>query len=138
MTRSREKAMPFWVYFITNKGNTVLYTGFTNDMVRRLFEHRVGHYPDGFAWRYQCWKLVFMEEHPTAKAAKARERQLKNWQRSWKSELIEKENPLWLDLSADRDYSGWYDANDPPAGFFVQHLKERWGGPSRDAGSSPA
>lgn len=128
----------YWVYIVMNKGNTVLYVGVTNDLMRRLFEHRVGSDPKAFAWRYQCWKLVHVEEFSMPSLAIAREKQLKNWRRKWKEELIEAENPKWSDLSAGWDYSGWYDPADPPLGFFVQHLKENWGGPVRDAGSGPA
>ena len=51
----------YWVYFLTNKGRTVLYTGVTNDLQRRLFEHRTGKDPIAFTWQYQCWTLVYFE-----------------------------------------------------------------------------
>jgi putative endonuclease len=127
----------YWVYMVTNKGHTVLYIGVTNDLQQRLFEHRVGADPNSFAWRYQCWKLVHLEEFGDIRAAIAREKQLKNWMRAWKEELMAKQNPEWLDLSADWDYSGWYDPKNPPAGFFRQHFVEKWGGPVRDPGSRP-
>ncbi len=124
---------PYWVYMLTNKGNTVLYVSVTNSLHRRLFEHRVGRDPNGFAWSYQCWKLVYMEEFKDIRQAQARVKQLKNWKRSWKEDLIAQENPEWKDLSRGWDYMGWYDPNDPPAGYYVQHIKENWGGPE-DAG----
>ncbi len=133
----------YWVYMVTNKGDTVLYTGVTNDPQRRLFEHRTGADPNSFAWRYQCWKLVLLEAFPDIRDAIARESQLKNWQRSWKDALIAKENAEWKDLGRDWDYVGWYDPDDPPAGYYVQHIKENWGGPEnaggdpRDSGSRP-
>ena len=119
----------YWVYLLTNKGRTVLYTGVTNDLQRRLFEHRTGKDPDGFAWNYQCWTLVYFETFKYVKQAIAREKQLKNWKREWKDELIVKENPGWSDLSKGWDYRGWYDPNDPPKGFYSQNLSESWGGP---------
>ena len=132
------RAHQYWVYMVTNKSNTVLYTGVSNDIQQRLFDHRTGSDQASFAWRYQCWKLVCMEEFNDIKEAIAREKQLKNWKRVWKDALIAKENPSWRDLSADWDYSGWYDLDDPPPGFYQQYVKENWGGPVRDAGSSPA
>ena len=148
-TRNRETALPtlfmihqYWVYMVTNKGNTTLYAGVTNDPQRRLFEHRTGVSPKSFAWRYQCWKLVYLEEHSDINVAIRRETQIKNWKREWKDALIEKENPNWEDLSKDWDYTGWYDPKDPPPGYYRQHLVERSGGPAqhgepRDSGSSP-
>lgn len=130
----------YWVYCVTNKGNTVLYVGVTNELQRRLFEHRTGVSPRSFVWRYQCWKLVYMEEYQDINVAIAREKQLKNWKRTWKEALISKENPKWTDLSRDWDHSTWYDPMDPPPGYYQQHLKESWGGPEqnrRDPGSSP-
>ena len=132
----------YWVYMVTNKGNTTLYAGVTNDPQRRLFEHRTGVSPKSFAWRYQCWKLVYLEEHSDINVAIRRETQIKNWKREWKDALIEKENPNWEDLSKDWDYTGWYDPKDPPPGYYRQHLVERSGGPAqhgepRDSGSSP-
>ena len=123
---------------LTNKGNTVLYTGVTDDVQRRLFEHRTRSVKTSFTWRYQCWKLVFMEEFADNTEAIDREKQLKNWKREWKDAIIARTNPRWSDLSLEWDYSGWYDPADPPKGFYQQHLIENWGGPLRDAGSSPA
>lgn len=127
----------YWVYIVANKGNTVVYIGLTNDIVRRLFEHRTGESASAFAWRYQCWKLVHMEEFNDIGAAIRREKQLKNWKREWKNVLIEKANPHWSELSADWDYAGWFDPKNPPVGYYQQHVKEKWGGHSRDSGSSP-
>ncbi len=132
------RAHLYWVYIVTNKGNSVVYIGMSNDLKRRLFEHRTGERPSAFAWRYQCWKLVHSEEFTDVQRAIAREKQLKNWKREWKDALIEKENPQWKELSAGWDYTGWYDPNDPPPGYYQQHVKERWGGPPRDSGPIPA
>jgi len=60
-----------------------------------------------------------------------------NWKREWKNALIEKVDPHWSELSADWDYTGWFDPKNPPVGYYQQHLKEMWGGHSRDSGSSP-
>ena len=83
------------MYMLTNKGRTVLYTGVTNDLQRRLFEHRTGQDPNGFAWNYQCWTLVYFESFKYVKQAIAREKQVKNWERAWKEELIATETPEW-------------------------------------------
>ena len=121
----------YWVYIMSNKGNTVVYIGVTNDMQSRIFDHRTGRSEESFTWRYQCWKLVHMEEFSDIELAIAREKQLKNWKRVWKDELIERGNPTWADLSAQWDYSGWFDPLDPPKGYYQQGLKENWGGPLR-------
>lgn len=127
----------YWVYIMANKGHPVLYIGMSNDPHRRVFEHRTGKHPNSFAWRYQCWKVVLFEEFNLVDAAIAREKQLKNWKRAWKNELIASSNEIWSDLSHDWDYSDWYDPLDPPKGYYQQHLRESWGGPLRDSGSRP-
>ncbi|MBX2973423.1 MAG: GIY-YIG nuclease family protein [Flavobacteriales bacterium] len=118
----------YWAYMLTNKGRTTLYIGVTNDLQRRLFEHRTGKDPNSFAWNYQCWTLVHLEPFKYVKQAIAREKQLKNWKREWKNKLIEEENPSWADLSKGWDYRGWFDPESPPAGFYTQNSKEAWGG----------
>lgn len=118
----------YWVYMLTNKGNTTVYTGITNELQRRLFEHRTGLDPGSFAWKYQCWKLIWFEEHAIVDEAIRREKQVKKWHREWKDELVAASNPAWNDLSKDWDWSGWFDPNDPPNGYWRQHLLERWGG----------
>jgi putative endonuclease len=120
----------YWVYLITNKGRSTVYIGFTNNLHRRIFEHRTGRDPNGFAWRYQCWTLIHFEPFKYVKQGLAREKQLKNWKREWKEALIEKENPTWSDLSIGWDYTGWYDPANPPKGFYTQDRDEQWGGPS--------
>ena len=119
----------YWVYVLTHKGRTVLYTGVTNDLQRRLFEHRTGKDPGAFTWQYQCWTLVYFETFKYVKQAIAREKQIKNWKREWKDALVQIEHPHWADLSNGWDYRGWFDANDPPKGFYTQHEAEVWGGP---------
>ncbi len=88
----------YFVYMITNKNCTVLYIGVTNNLERRVYEH-IQKINKGFTSKYNCNKLVWYEEYSTVKEAISREKQLKNWQRNWKNQLIEKKNPEWNDLS---------------------------------------
>jgi putative endonuclease len=90
----------YYVYVMTNKHNTVLYTGMTNDLQRRAYEHRTGR-GGGFTSRFNVRKLVYYETTPSPKAALARERQLKAGSRQNKLDLIESMNPDWRDLYDD-------------------------------------
>jgi putative endonuclease len=94
---SRKEMKAFYVYILCNKRNGALYIGVTSDIVRRVYEHRE-HLVDGFTKRYSVTNLVWFEKHETALSAINREKQLKHWQRTWKLELIERENPDWEDL----------------------------------------
>jgi len=87
----------FYVYLLANKRNGTLYLGMTNDLIRRVYEHKNG-LNKGFAAKHGVNQLVWYEVHESAMAAIEREKQLKNWKRSWKLELIEKSNPDWIDL----------------------------------------
>ena len=87
----------FFVYILTNKGNRVLYTGVTNDLQRRLFEHRNGK-RSSFTGRYKTRKLVYFEEFGDAYLAISREKQIKGGSRIKKMKLIESLNPNWNDL----------------------------------------
>ena len=89
--------MPFYVYILTNTRRGVLYTGVTNNPIRRVFEHRE-HAADGFTRKHGVVRLVYFEAHETALEAISREKALKRWQRNWKFELIESANPGWNDL----------------------------------------
>ena len=89
-----------FVYIMTNKPNGTLYVGVTNDLVRRVFEHRT-HAAPGFTDRYNLERLVWFEQHDTPAEAIRREKALKRWNRAWKVELIQKSNPKWLDLWDD-------------------------------------
>ena len=91
----------YYVYIMTNRSKT-LYTGITNDLKRRVHEHRHKRIP-GFTHKYNITRLVYFEESPDVKAAIAREKQIKGWLRAKKVKLIESVNPEWCDLSAD-----WY------------------------------
>lgn len=89
--------MPFWTYIAASRSR-VLYIGVTNDLERRMHEHRGGHYP-GFTRRYNVDRLVYSEQFDQAIVASARETQLKGWRRDRKVTLIEAVNPEWVDLS---------------------------------------
>jgi putative endonuclease len=84
---------------LANKRNGTLYLGVTNNLVRRVWEHR-NDLVDGFSRRYRVHRLVWFQLCPDMTSAIAREKALKKWRRAWKIELIEKENPGWEDLWA--------------------------------------
>lgn len=90
----------YYVYIVTNKHRTTLYIGMTNDLGRRIAEHKNGE-TAGFTQRYQLNRLVWFEYFSDVTAAIAREKELKGWLRSKKIALIEKGNPRWFELSAD-------------------------------------
>ena len=87
----------YYVYIMTNKHNTVLYTGVTNDLRRRAYEHRTGQ-GSGFTSRYRITKLVYYEATSDVHSAIAREKQIKGGSRQKKLDLIEGMNPEWKDL----------------------------------------
>jgi len=95
-----KKDRQYYVYIITNKSNKVLYIGVTNDLVRRAFEHK-NKILEGFTKRYNLTKLVYYEVTNDIESAIRREKQLKNWHRDWKINLIARFNPEWEDLSKD-------------------------------------
>jgi len=90
--------MMFYVYTLSNGNNRVLYTGITNDLIRRIYEHK--HHLDrgSFTDRYNVNKLVYFEETSSPRAAIEREKQIKGWNRNNKNKLIESKNPNWIDL----------------------------------------
>jgi putative endonuclease len=92
---SRERS--FWVYILASRLGGTLYIGVTNDLVRRVYEHRSKFVP-GFTRRYGVERLVYFEQFSTAEAAITPEKQLKKWNRAWKIQLIEECNPNWDDL----------------------------------------
>ena len=94
MPRSRSPA----VYILASARNGTLYVGVTNDLVRRISEHKSKVVP-GFTRKYNVDKLVYFEEYASILEARARERALKRWDRAWKLALIEEMNPQWRDLS---------------------------------------
>ncbi len=89
--------MSYYVYMLASQRNGTLYVGMTNDLVRRVWEHR-NDVVEGFTKRYRVHTLVWFEVADESSAAILREKQIKKWNRRWKLELIEKENPKWLDL----------------------------------------
>ena len=94
MTRS------FFVYILASRRNGTLYVGVTNDLARRMSEHKSKLVP-GFTRKYRVDKLVYFEEYASILEARARERALKRWDRAWKLALIEEMNPQWRDLSEE-------------------------------------
>ena len=87
----------FYVYILTNESNNVLYIGVTSDICERVYQHRE-QLVEGFTQKYNVHKLVYYEQFEEVYDAISREKQLKNWRRQWKIDLIEKENPDWVDL----------------------------------------
>jgi len=85
------------VYFMVNERNTVLYIGVTSDLARRVAEHKLGR--SAFTHRYRCTKLVYLEVCDSIVDAISREKQLKNWRRAWKDDLVGRTNPEWCDLA---------------------------------------
>ncbi|MBP5242332.1 MAG: GIY-YIG nuclease family protein [Clostridia bacterium] len=90
----------FYIYILTNAGNTVLYIGVTNNIERRLYEHK-NKLSDGFTKKYNVNKLVYLETFSVPNDAIAREKQLKQWSRAKKEQLINAANPDWKDLSEE-------------------------------------
>jgi putative endonuclease len=90
------------VYTLTNKPNGVLYVGMTNELDRRITEHKTKQIK-GFTYKYNVDQLVYFEEFETYHEAFQKERQMKKWKRDWKVELIENKNPEWKDLA-----NSWY------------------------------
>jgi putative endonuclease len=90
----------YFVYILASQRNGTLYVGVTNDLVRRMSEHKAKLVP-GFTRKYGVDKLMYLEEYSSILEARARERSLKRWQRAWKIALIEKTNPQWRDLTAE-------------------------------------
>jgi putative endonuclease len=87
----------FFVYIIASKRNGTLYIGMTNDLERRMYEHK-NKLIAGFTKRYKVHTLVYYEVLYDATSAIQREKQLKWWHRKWKLDLIEKHNPAWINL----------------------------------------
>ncbi len=91
----------YWVYMMSNKWNTTLYTGVTNDLIYRVNQHKEALDKMAFTAIYKLNRLVWYEEHNDINTAIVREKQIKRWKREWKNELIRAMNPTWRDLSDD-------------------------------------
>ena len=89
----------YYVYVLVNKTNEVMYVGVTNDLGRRVREHKA-ELIDGFTKTYHVHKLVYFEEYSDVHRAIRREKQLKGWRREKKNALVESKNPEWNDLGA--------------------------------------
>jgi putative endonuclease len=96
--------MAFYVYILASRRNGTLYIGSTDDLYRRVDEHK-SHALSRFTAKYDVTRLVWFETHEAREQAFTRERQMKKWRRLWKIELIERFNPGWRDLSEDGE--GW-------------------------------
>ena len=88
------------VYLLASRRNGTLYVGVTSDLAARMNHHRMGAVP-GFTQEYDVKLLVWFEQHSTMEEAIAREKRIKKWNRAWKLQLIEKDNPDWRDLAED-------------------------------------
>ena len=90
----------YYVYILTNKPRGTLYVGMTNDLVRRIYEHREGAVP-GFTKTYGLKQLVHFERYDTPALAIQRAKNIKHWSRIWKLDLVNSSNPQWRDLYND-------------------------------------
>jgi putative endonuclease len=90
----------YYIYIITNISNSTLYIGVTNNLEKRMYQHK-NKLIDGFSKKYHLVKLVYFEQTNDINSALVREKQLKNWHRQWKYNLIDEFNPDWKDLSLD-------------------------------------
>jgi putative endonuclease len=99
---TRENMKTYYIYIMTNRSGT-LYVGMTNDLVKRVYQHKK-KMVEGFTQRYNIDRLVYFEETNDVRVAQERERQLKGWLRLKKLDLIKGMNPEWKDLS-----DGWYE-----------------------------
>lgn len=104
----------YHVYILSNKNKTTFYIGVTNDIKRRVLEHKSG-YGSKFSHKYNLFDLLFMEKYSDIREAIQREKQLKNWHRDWKVNLIRSINPDMTDIAID-----WFDKEE-----IEQYKKER-------------
>jgi len=92
-----KKEHRYHIYIMASKKNGILYIGVTSDLIKRVYDHR-NDLLDGFTRKYRVHRLVYYEDTNDIQEATAREKQLKRWKRMWKIELIERDNPDWMDL----------------------------------------
>lgn len=93
--------MSYYVYILSSMSNSVLYTGVTNDLIKRVYQHKNNIDPKSFSARYNVHKLVYYEMTDDVYTAISREKQIKSWKRAAKTELINSKNPEWNDLYND-------------------------------------
>jgi len=98
MNNIMKEEKQYYVYLMASKRNGTLYIGITSNLADRIDKHKKGMY-DGFTKKYKIEKLVYYEIYGDVYRAISREKQLKDWKRDWKIQLIEKDNPAWRDLS---------------------------------------
>lgn len=108
----------YFVYILASKANGTLYIGVTNDLERRVLEHKSGVIK-GFTSKYRVNKLVYYESFQFIEEAIQREKRLKNWNRNWKIQLIEKENKNWKNLAID-----WCDNYQMDSRFLGNDIEE--------------
>lgn len=90
----------YYTYILASQKNGTLYIGVTNNLIKRIYEHKE-KLVEGFTEKYNVNKLVYFEQHNNPNDAIIREKKLKDWKRQWKIDLIEESNPEWLDLYED-------------------------------------
>ena len=90
--------MSYYVYILANRTNKVIYTGVTNDLLRRVYEHKLHLDKTSFTAQYNVEKLVYFEETSSSREAIEREKQIKSWSRKKKNILIESKSPTWQDI----------------------------------------
>ena len=88
----------YYVYILANQPRGTLYIGVTNNLNRRVFEHKSG-LVDGFTQKYELKMLVYVQQYQYIQDALCLEKRLKQWRREWKLDLVEEQNPTWVDLS---------------------------------------
>ncbi|MBI5529907.1 MAG: GIY-YIG nuclease family protein [Candidatus Doudnabacteria bacterium] len=87
----------YYIYILASQRNGTLYVGVTNNLIKRVWQHK-NNLADGFTKKYKVHTLVYFEQTTDIESAITREKQLKKWHRKWKLDLIEKQNPNWIDL----------------------------------------
>ena len=88
----------YYVYILANNTRTTIYTGMTNDLIRRVYEHKQHADPNSFTAKYDVTRLVYFDSTPDVRSAIEREKQIKGWNRRRKNTLISEMNPAWKDL----------------------------------------
>ena len=88
-----------FIYFMSNTHNNVLYLGVTSNLYIRIHQHKTKEFPNSFTAKFNCDKLIYFEYYSSIEEAIGREKNIKNWKREWKNELVNKLNSKWLDLS---------------------------------------